>query len=117
MLFIPDFEHNLLYVARLMQQNKLKVIFSDDKCLFQDLSNGTFLIEWRRFDGIYTLELKAKECKKNQQETEVFSLMNYNNFNVNKKREHNVMLKHHRLGHTSLNKLKRVSQCKLQWFG
>lgn len=39
-LLIPEFKHNLLSVSRLMEQTKLRVIFTDDGCSFQDPSSG-----------------------------------------------------------------------------
>ncbi|KAL2938477.1 Retrovirus-related Pol polyprotein from transposon TNT 1-94 [Bienertia sinuspersici] len=90
-LYIPEFKHNLLSLARFMEQTKLDIIFSDQKC-----------------GGIFELDATVQQTRKGEKKTVV---MDYNNVSLEKKTKANVMLMHQRLEHTSLSKLKHITKC------
>ena len=109
-LYIPAFKHNLLSVARIIQQNKLKVMFSDEKCVFQDPSSDEVVGTGRRNGGVYQLELSEGSCKRNESK-KIRSFNECNNVALNKRQTQNILLFHQRLGHTSLSKMKHISHC------
>ena len=39
-LYVPDFEHNLISVSKLVQEGNHNVIFNNGKCLIQDCHTG-----------------------------------------------------------------------------
>jgi len=54
-LYVPDFEFNLLSVSKLLTAHKLFVIFFSDHCYIQDLSTKQILAVAPSVDGLYKL--------------------------------------------------------------
>ncbi|KAL2939698.1 Retrovirus-related Pol polyprotein from transposon TNT 1-94 [Bienertia sinuspersici] len=105
-LYIPEFKHNLLSIGRLMEQNKLRTIFTENRCLFQDLSEDRVSGEGIKHRGIYNLKIMNKELNSDQLSMSR-DFCKCNNASLNNKEQDSYLL-YQRLGHTSMSKLKHV---------
>lgn len=60
-LFLPEFHHNLLPVGKLIQHSRLKVLFDDHGCVFQDLTTKEAVAYGRKLNGLYKLCLDVRK--------------------------------------------------------
>ncbi|KAK9683831.1 hypothetical protein RND81_10G167700 [Saponaria officinalis] len=106
-LFIPDFQHNLLSIGKLIDQSNMIVMFSPNECLFQDHSSSNVLAVGKRIEGLYRFSSSvSSSCLPHVNSESVASTSGI--LAVNSLSLSNLELLHVRLGHTSLDKLKPV---------
>ncbi|XP_074288351.1 uncharacterized protein LOC141613508 [Silene latifolia] len=60
---ILDFKQNLLSVSKLLDNNRLSVVFTSHKCIFQDLSCKTIVAKGRRMGDLYRFDKKSLDKK------------------------------------------------------
>ncbi|KAK9749198.1 hypothetical protein RND81_02G108800 [Saponaria officinalis] len=108
-LIIPDFKQNILSVGRLLEHYSMTVLFTHDECLFQDLSSKVTLAVAKKEAGLY----KIGQSQLSTSAPTVFPAVlstEFSNALVNKSVSSiDVALFHARLGHSSLEKLRHVS--------
>ncbi|KAL2904111.1 Retrovirus-related Pol polyprotein from transposon RE2, partial [Bienertia sinuspersici] len=120
-LCVPEFEHNLISVNKLVKSGDCKVIFYPEFCVIQDSASRTikgvvkaqnglyFLVNMSRKDleKLYDEILKQQKEGRNQSNKDMTKLT-YNHekvfCNVVTKKFDDVVLWHNRLGHTPMKK-------------
>ncbi|KAK9671177.1 hypothetical protein RND81_12G011200 [Saponaria officinalis] len=106
-LFIPNFQHNLLSIGKLIDQSNMIVMFSPNECLFQDHSSSNILAVGKRIGGLYRFSSSvSSSCLSHVNSESVASTSGIHA--VNSLSFSNLELLHVRLGHTSVDKLKHV---------
>jgi len=117
-LHVPEFKHNLLYVGKLLSDNKLCAIFYPDSCFFQDLSTRLNVATRKKAGGLYFLhqnpaaESKAGPLLVAGITSSEVPLQFDSTFCVHNKPACNVEILHARLGHTSHSKMQHIPICK-----
>ena len=59
-LYIPDFQYNLLSVSQLTKQLKCGILFFPEFCVFQDLFSGRVLGICKEDQGLYLLNTEIQ---------------------------------------------------------
>ncbi|KAL2892600.1 Retrovirus-related Pol polyprotein from transposon TNT 1-94 [Bienertia sinuspersici] len=118
-LYLPQFQHNLMSLSKVIHSNNLKVVFDKTGCYFQDLSTNEKVVRVREHEGVYVFE-DGQEHKGSSGGTRI----NKNQAifcNVKSEDLSHVCNKavsidtiHARLGHGSLSKLKHLSFCQCE---
>ncbi|XP_075490977.1 uncharacterized protein LOC142529351 [Primulina tabacum] len=62
-LFVPDFQHNLLSVSQFTKHHHCCVTFYPNFCVFQDLSTGTIMGIGKERNGLYHLDNSSIHSK------------------------------------------------------
>ena len=96
-LHVPKLSCNLLSLTS-SQKIIIAIIFSQDQCIFQDLSTGKKIGNAREQEGLYFLGDNSKRDKHAYNVSE----------DSNQVRRGNIMLWHFRLGHPSFSYLKHL---------
>ncbi|XP_074308066.1 uncharacterized protein LOC141642964 [Silene latifolia] len=112
--YIPDFQHNLLSVGKLVSSTNLDVSFGKYNCLFQDLSSKRLIAIARRQGDLYKLDTSQIKATKQVVSPSVFSLCSYSHCSTglcNAARSLDGFLFHSRVGHTSFNKMHHMPGC------
>ncbi|KAL9225388.1 hypothetical protein vseg_001321 [Gypsophila vaccaria] len=118
-LFLPDFQQNLLSVGKLLKHNGLTAIFFPTYCLFQDLSTNKTVAIAHKVGELYWLQYSFPEKPINSagfpssltvvnSTSQSSNVINSAKTSTVDKRFNDVCLLHSRLGHPSLDKLKLV---------
>ncbi|KAL2930564.1 Retrovirus-related Pol polyprotein from transposon RE1, partial [Bienertia sinuspersici] len=55
-LYIPDFQHNLLSISKIIQSGNAKVIFDESGCYFQDPLTDEKVMCAREHEGVYVFK-------------------------------------------------------------
>ncbi|VFQ88089.1 unnamed protein product [Cuscuta campestris] len=99
-LYMPDFQFSLISVSKVIDTQRVSVVFLPDKCVFQDPSTEQIMATALRSHGLYKLrvEHKGKEIYKRHG-------MAANTCTPE--------LLHARLGHTSMSKMKHISESSI----
>lgn len=109
-LLVPEFRQNLLSVSKLLEKDKLKIIFDKNGCLIQDLTSDEKIASGRVEDGLYKLEdLKIRRSFNACNKIDALSSETLSRRDCNVAESLSVL--HSRLGHISLSKMKDLSIC------
>jgi len=122
-LYVSEFKFNLLSVTKLLADKKLCIHIYPAACIFQDLTTSKVVAVEQEHIGLYTLESsyssnfkgkrilgkKLQSDHKELEDTAVSSCFTATNKSCN---QLPLEVLHARLGHTSLSKMKYISNCK-----
>jgi len=109
-LHIPAFQYNLLSVGKLLDTSNLATHFTKSGCVFQDLITKVKVADAHRLGGLYKLnkDFAGKDAKSKSMDNKSL----HGPLLCNSASKHADMeLRHARLGHCSLSKLKYVPGC------
>ncbi|XP_074303586.1 uncharacterized protein LOC141638035 [Silene latifolia] len=103
---VPDFKQNLLSVGRLSEQLPLHAIFTENLCIFQDLSSKVTCASAKKIGGLFRLLSESASV--------TFPLNANKSCNVSVAKDvvhtSNLKLFHARIGHSSVEKLRHVPE-------
>ncbi|XP_074306464.1 uncharacterized protein LOC141641711 [Silene latifolia] len=117
-LFVPDFKQNLLSISKLIDNNKLCVVFSTAACEFQDLSTKKVIATGQRIGDLYRFQNFNTQALVDKVVSLVSKVFECHSCSDNKHGFHSVnsstssisaALLHARLGHMGYDKLKFVN--------
>ena len=121
-LHISNFKFNLLSVSKIVTQNHLCVIFYPDICVFQDLTTERIMAMAPKQGGLYRLDPIANNRSKTTKSVSSYThpIAVYDSQNVFAPTIANKVacvstsldVMHARLGHTSVSKMKHITECK-----
>jgi len=118
-LFVPEFRFNLLSVTKLLTDQSLCIHIYPIECIFQDLITNKVVAVAQEHNGLYSLESSYRSTLKGKailargiQESENTAVSGC--FTATNKSGVQLALEvlHTRLVHTSLSKMKYISDCK-----
>ncbi|KAL2249557.1 UNVERIFIED_CONTAM: Retrovirus-related Pol polyprotein from transposon RE2 [Sesamum indicum] len=102
-LYIPDFRHNLLSVRKLCIDSGLKIIFTKNQCILQELQTMKTMAMGRLVGKLYVLN--NENCKF---AATIEQSRKDLNMHCMKATSSDIDLWHRRLGHTSVDVLKHI---------
>ena len=106
-LYIPEFQHNLLSLSKLIDHSKVKIVFDENGCVLQDPISKEAIAYGRRLNGLYKFCLKPEKKEERSCSDELNNKAKCNATNSNL----SLSVIHARLGHGSLSKLQHLKFC------
>lgn len=108
-LYIDNFNHNLLFVAKLLKDKNIQLLFNKHGCMLQDLSIKEDILFGRKENDLYKL---VKGCNDDKIDDEVPLSTRTDGKVVSCDNVVNLKLIHARFGHLSSSKMQHIAFCK-----
>ncbi|WOH15415.1 hypothetical protein DCAR_0934954 [Daucus carota subsp. sativus] len=106
-LYIDEFNHNLLSVSKLIKTSKINVMFDTKICILQDPSTKEIVGRGKEENGLYRIEAAKDE----ENQVGVMRFWRQSNNVVMCNAAVKLYIVHARLGHSSVSKMRHIKFC------